>query len=53
VCIVSARSALIESISTHKIRRDNVNLMCEMNAYHPQGVCDRVHFDSESSTMII
>ena len=31
-CIVSARCALIESISTHKLRRDNVKLMCARSA---------------------
>jgi hypothetical protein len=38
VCIVSARSALTESISTHKLRRDNVNL-CVQGVHSVRKVC--------------
>jgi hypothetical protein len=45
VCIVFARRALTESISTHKLRRDNTNLYVQ----GVQGVRDRACFNSESS----
>jgi hypothetical protein len=38
-----------ESISTHKLRSDNVNFICARSAYYPQGVHDRVRFESEGS----
>jgi hypothetical protein len=39
---VSARSALTESVSTRKLRRDSVNLCMQGVHRRPQGVCDRV-----------
>jgi hypothetical protein len=37
-CILSARSALTESSSTYKLRRDNMNLSFARSAKCPQGV---------------
>jgi hypothetical protein len=39
---VSARSALTESVSTHKLRRDSKNLCVKGVHRRPQGVRDRV-----------
>jgi hypothetical protein len=39
VCIVSARSALTESVSTHKLRRDNVKLICVQGVHSVHKVC--------------
>jgi hypothetical protein len=39
VCIVSARSALTEPISNHKIKRDNVKLICVKGVHSVCKVC--------------
>jgi hypothetical protein len=53
VCIGSTWSALIHSILNHKLRRDNTKLMCARSAQCLQGVCERVLFDTESSSKIV
>jgi hypothetical protein len=47
-----ARSALTESVSTRKLRRDSMNLCMQGVHRHLQGVCDRV-FRLESSGGVV